>query len=111
LENLITPQGIRPDPKKVSAMLQYPAPTDQKKLRCILGSFLFYEKFIPRYSHMVQTLNKLLANIEFKWTSVENDAFMELKEGLKNAPLLSNVELHLQILGLGGIQYWTCLRQ
>jgi len=30
--NLITPEGIRPDPEKVSAMVQYPAPTDQKRL-------------------------------------------------------------------------------
>jgi len=89
LGNLITPQGIRPDPDKVSAMLQYPAPTDQKKLRCVLGLFKFHKKFIPRYSHMVQTHNRLLGkDIDFKWMSVENDAFMELREGLKNAPFM-----------------------
>jgi len=38
---------------------------------------------------MVQTLNKLLGkDIEYKWTSVENDAFMELRNGLKNAPFM-----------------------
>jgi len=38
---------------------------------------------------MVQTLNRLLGkDIDFKWTSVENDAFLELKEGLKNAPFM-----------------------
>jgi len=31
LGNLITPEGIGPNPEKVSAMLQYPAPTDYKK--------------------------------------------------------------------------------
>jgi len=36
---------------------------------------------------MVQTLNRLLEkDIEYKWTSVKNDAFMELRDGLKNAP-------------------------
>jgi len=60
LGNLITPQDIGPDPDKVTAMEKYPAPTDQKKLRCVLGQFQFYKKFIPRYSHMVQTLNRLL---------------------------------------------------
>jgi len=68
-------------------MLQYPAPTDQKKLRCVLGLFQFYKKFIASNSHIVQTLNRLLGkDIDFKWTSVENDAFMELRERLKNAP-------------------------
>jgi len=89
LGNLITPQGIGPNPDKVTAMLKYPAPTDQKKLRCVLGLFQFYKKFIPRYSHMVQTLNRLLGkDIEYKWTSLENDAFMELRKGLKNAPFM-----------------------
>jgi len=49
MRNLITPQGIGPDPEKVSAVLQYPAPTDQKKLRCVLGLFQFYKKFIQSY--------------------------------------------------------------
>jgi len=89
LDNLITPQVIEPDPYKLSAMLQYPAPTNQKKLRCVLGLFQFYNKFIPRYSHMVQTLNRLLGKeVDFKWTSVENDAFMELMQGLKNATFM-----------------------
>jgi len=38
---------------------------------------------------MVQTLNRLLGeDIEFKWTSVKNDTFMALREGLKSAPFM-----------------------
>jgi len=38
---------------------------------------------------MVQTLNRILGmDVEYKWTFVENDAFMELREGLKNAPFM-----------------------
>jgi len=38
---------------------------------------------------MVPTLNKLLGNdIDFKLTSVGNDAFMQLKEGHKNTPFM-----------------------
>jgi len=89
LGNLITPEGIGPDPDKVTAMLKYPAPTDQKKIRCLLGLFQFYKKFIPGYSHMVQTLNKLLGkDVEYTWTSVEDDAFMNLRDGLKHAPFM-----------------------
>jgi len=42
LGNFITPYGIGPDPEKVSAMLQYPAPTDQKKC----AAFWDYSNFI-----------------------------------------------------------------
>jgi len=38
---------------------------------------------------MVQTLNRILGkDVEYKWTSGKNDAFMELREGLKNAPFM-----------------------
>jgi len=47
------------------------------------------QKLPPRYSHIVQTLSRLLGkDIKYKWTSVENDAFMELRDGLKNAPFM-----------------------
>jgi len=60
LSNLITPSGIGPDPDKVKAMLKYPVPSNQKKLKCALGMFQFYKKFIPSYSQMVVPLNRLL---------------------------------------------------
>jgi len=38
---------------------------------------------------MVQTHNRLLGkDIDYKWTSVENDAFMALRDGLDNAPFM-----------------------
>jgi len=55
LGNLITPQGIEPDPEKLSAMLQFPAPTDQKKtaLRFRIIPFLqkVYSKIKPHGSN------------------------------------------------------------
>jgi len=41
LGNLITPQGIGPNPGKITAKLEYLAPTDQKKLKCV-----YYFNFI-----------------------------------------------------------------
>ena len=71
-------------------MLEYPRPKNQKKLKCALGLFQFYKKFIPSYSQKVAPLNRILAkNMEFKWTEVEERAFQDLREGLKNAPFLS----------------------
>jgi len=38
---------------------------------------------------MVQLLNRLLRkDIDFKWTSVEKDAFMALRDGLGKAPVM-----------------------
>jgi len=43
LGNLVNAQGIGPDPDKVSAMLEFPVPTCQKKLKGALGMFQFYK--------------------------------------------------------------------
>jgi len=45
------------DPAKVSAMLEFPVPTCQKKIKGALGMFEFYKKFIPNYSTIVIPLN------------------------------------------------------
>src|SRR6266496_2354478 len=36
LGNIVSADGIGPNPEKVSAMLKYLAPTTQKKLKCLL---------------------------------------------------------------------------
>jgi RNA:NAD 2'-phosphotransferase (TPT1/KptA family) len=90
LGNKICEGGIGPDPDKVKSMLEYPAPTNQKKLRSVLGLFQFYKKFIPGYSQKVIPLNRLLGHmVDFEWNDVEQKAFEDLREGLKNAPFLA----------------------
>jgi len=60
LGNLVNANGIGPDPDKVKAMLEFPVPTSQKKLKGALGMFQFYKKFIQGYSTVVAPLNRLL---------------------------------------------------
>jgi len=88
LGNLENAKGIGPDPAKVSAMLEFPPPTNQKKLKGALGMFQFYKKFIPNYSTIVIPINRLLLQKAiFRWTKVEQEAFDCLKDKLKNAPV------------------------
>src|SRR6266568_2508976 len=90
LGNLVSADGIGPNPEKVSAMLKYPVPTNQKKLKCLLGLYQFYKKFMPHYSQLVAPLNRLLAHdVEFVWTEVEQKCFETLQEALKNAPFMT----------------------
>jgi len=71
LGNLVNAKGIGPDLAKLSAMLEFPSPTCQKKLKGPLGMFQFYKKYIPNYSTIVIPLNRLLLQkATFRWTEV-----------------------------------------
>ena len=46
---LLTPEGIKPDPRKVEAIVAMKAPKNVKQLRSLLGA---YRKMWPRRSHV-----------------------------------------------------------
>jgi len=47
---LVSPDGVKMDPKKVSAILDWPEPTNVTQLQAFLGFANFYRRFIHSYS-------------------------------------------------------------
>ncbi len=85
----VSMDGIRPNPKKVSAIEKILPPIDLTGLRRFLGLTTFYRKFIPEYSKKAEPLNNLLrkANV-YKWDGKCQEAFALLKKCLMEAPVL-----------------------
>lgn len=85
--------GLRTDPAKVEAILNYPTPNCRKDLKRFLGTATWYRRFVPNFSTIAGPLNKLTSSKKgtpsFKWTAEANDAFQNLKECLVSAPVLS----------------------
>ena len=46
LGHVISSNGIQADPKKTTALSDYPVPTDSKQLKQFLGLSNYYRKFI-----------------------------------------------------------------
>jgi len=57
---IIMPEGIHMDPRKVQAILQWPALRKVKELQSFLGFANFYRRFINNYSGITKPLNSLL---------------------------------------------------
>ena len=50
LEHLLTKNGVKPDPKKVEAIHNWPVPKDITQLQSFLGAVNYLAKFIPHLS-------------------------------------------------------------
>ena len=65
-------------------------PRNAKELKCALGLFNWFRKFIPNYSAVASPLYYLLKkNVPFKWTQEHEKSFQELKDLLVNSEALA----------------------
>ena len=72
--------GAHPDPSKVSAIKEMPAPQTKGELQSFLGMVTYLTPFIPQLSSHTATLRGLLKNdVEYSWNATYQVAFDKLK--------------------------------
>ena len=68
LGHLVSADGIRVNPEKVKAIVDWQTPTSTKDVRSFLGVSGYYRKFIQNYSKVASPLTELLKDEQrFKW--------------------------------------------
>jgi hypothetical protein len=89
LGHRISNMGVSADSEKIEAILNYPAPKNQKQLRQLLGTCNFHGRFIVGYANYIAPLLPLLKQgNRWKWTAEMQQAF----EGLR-ASFASSIQL------------------
>ena len=92
LGNIVSADGVEPDPAKIQAVIDYPVPTNVKELRQFLGLANYYRRFVQDYSRIASALFKLTQKAvhhSFNWTEQCTVAFKELKKKLTTPPILA----------------------
>jgi hypothetical protein len=85
----VNKQGIRPDPKKVEAVLSWLVPKNVHNVKSFIGLVNYFQKFIEHYSEIAVPLTNLTRKSHpWVWTGRCQDAFKLLKQKLTEAPLL-----------------------
>jgi hypothetical protein len=103
------------DPEKISAVKDWPAPTNIKELRQFLGFIGYYRRFVKKFAKIIAPMNALLKGHEtkkgkkqqkssksrgkskskavpWKWTEPEECAFLSIKETLTTPPRVCELQ-------------------
>jgi len=113
--NIYSKEGVKPDPKKVEAIVKLKEPSNKQELQTFLGMITYLSAYIPRLSDHTHHLRQLLQkDAEFQWHNEQQVAFDNLKQLITNAsalqyfdptkPSVVQVDASLNALGAALIQ-------
>jgi hypothetical protein len=86
----ISPEGIRPNPKKLSAIKIMKTPRNKSDVKSFLGLGGYYRNSIDNFAKLAEPLNKLTQDkVDFEWGPEQIASFEAIKEKLCNAPILA----------------------
>ncbi|QRV99033.1 Retrotransposable element Tf2 protein [Ceratobasidium sp. AG-Ba] len=86
---IVSPEGIRVDPAKVVKAIDWLVPSKVVQVQEFVGFCNFYRTFIRDYSRIAAPLfNLTRKNHPWEWTDECAQAFEQLKEALRSAPVL-----------------------
>lgn len=89
---IVSEEGVKPDPEKISAIENYPAPKSVKDVRRLIGLTGWYRRFIPNFATITAPLTNLIKKncTKIEWTSEAQYALDQIKEVLTASPILAN---------------------
>lgn len=96
--HIFSENGMKIDPERVNAIINMKSPTNKKELQIFLGMVNYLRKFIPHLADVASPLQLLLKkDVEWLWTEVHEDVYINIKNKISAAPVLQNFDSKLPI--------------
>ena len=100
--HLLSSEGVKPDPRKIEAIVNMQTPTDVQGVQRLIGMVKYLSKFLSNLSELCQPLRKLThKDVPWQWTQEQEDAFQSLKTAVTQAPVLKYFSPQAQTEGQG----------
>ena len=92
-----SPDGIRLDPTKIKAIVEFPSPKDITSLRGFLGMANQIGHFVPNLAALSDPLRQLLKkNVAYQWLPEHEKAFQKMKKVLSKSLSLQHFNPNLK---------------
>ena len=89
LGHIISAEGIRVDPVKIEAIVNWKPPRNVTEVRSFLGLAGYYRRFVQGFSVIASSLTRLVRKgVKFEWDDKCQSSFERLKEILVEQPVL-----------------------
>ena len=96
LGHILSTSGIRPDPRKVQALLDWPVPRTTKEVHQFHGLGSYYQGYIEGFARIAKPLTELIKkDAMFVWSPECQDAFDGLRSALTNGVICHHFDLSL----------------
>ena len=94
LGHLISADGLKMDPDKVKAILEWPELKNEADVLSFLGLVNFYHKYLEHLADVAIPISDLLKDENpFVWGPEQSDAFNKLKQLVASDPILSHFDV------------------
>ena len=88
LGHIITPNGLKPNPRLVETVRVFVASTRVKEVRCFLGLASYYRQFVQQFARIAEPLHHVTKkDAKFQWSSECQLPLETLKKMLIEAPV------------------------
>jgi hypothetical protein len=90
---IISTEGVRMDPAKLEAVVNWPSPQNVKYVQRFLGFANFYCQFISSFSAIAAPLSRLTRkDVKFQWLDEEKATFLWIMERFKGGSMLAHFD-------------------
>lgn len=95
---ILSEQGIRKMPEKMSAIENMPRPTNIRELQCFVGMINYYNRFIPNVSSVLHPFYAILRGKKtFIWNTECEAAFRKAKDVFQSDTCLAYFDSKLEL--------------
>jgi len=109
---ILSQEGIRPDPKKIKVIYNFPEPKSKTQLQQFIGICNYYRRFSMSRARFIYPFRNLLSSkSNWSWNDNHREAFIRLKENFIECVYLKhyliNKKFYVQVddMGICGILF------